>query len=78
MSLQGLSLSGVEATHVKEEIIEKMKTRYSHVTKMTIPVNDSCGAVFTTNRDEIMEKKQHPLLYEIHHFFHHNDHCDLI
>ncbi|KAL5248526.1 hypothetical protein ACHWQZ_G017645 [Mnemiopsis leidyi] len=43
----GLALSGVEATHIKEEIVEKMQTKYSHVTKNTVPVNDSCGAVFT-------------------------------
>lgn len=37
----------MEATHIKEEIVEKMQTKYSHVTKNTVPVNDSCGAVFT-------------------------------
>lgn len=44
---QGLSLSGTEASHVKEEILQKMKTSYSHITKTTVAANDSCGAVFT-------------------------------
>lgn len=43
----GLSLSGTEASHVKEEILQKMKTSYSHITKTTVAANDSCGAVFT-------------------------------
>ena len=44
---QGLALSGTEADHVKEEILQKMSTRYSHVTLKTVAANDSCGAVFT-------------------------------
>ena len=49
--VQGLALSGVEATHIKEEIVEKMQAKYSHVTKKTVPVNDSCGAVFTAFKE---------------------------
>ena len=44
---KGLSLSGVEAPHIKEEIKEKMALHYSHVTHSVVSANDSCGAVFT-------------------------------
>ena len=44
---QGLSLSGVEAQHIKDEIKDKIGSQYGHVTKAVVSANDSCGAVFT-------------------------------